>query len=292
VTGRGSTSQLDWSRLTSWLQSRSEPELRVKWDELEGILGGPLPPSKEYAAFWSNSSWHARAWNDAGFVTSRAGCERDEVRFQLRAGKDRSPDNEYQSKPVTPDPGPPAAARPDADVVLVGCVRDKRTAPAAAADLYTSPLFAARRRYAETSDAPWFILSAEYGLVGPGEWLSPYDRYLPDTPDWYRTAWGEWCAARLSLQGTLAGRVIEIHAGRAYAAALRPVLSRGGATVTVPLDALRIGEQLAWYANTRAGIGAELPSTALDHHRNTGRSGRDEDVVRALIDYRWGRVLT
>ena len=37
---------------------------------------------------------------------------------------------------------------------------------------------------------PWFILSAEHGLVAPDEWLAPYERYLPDTPSAFRQAWG------------------------------------------------------------------------------------------------------
>ncbi len=54
--------------------------------------------------------------------------------------------------------------------------------------MYISPLFAKQRIYAEQLNVPWFILSAEYGLVAPDEWLSPYERYLPSTPAEYQAA--------------------------------------------------------------------------------------------------------
>ena len=47
--------------------------------------------------------------------------------------------------------------------------------------------------------------------------------------------------------GALAGRTFEIHAGAAYVEGLRPALARRRARLTVPLQGLRIGEQLHWY---------------------------------------------
>jgi hypothetical protein len=135
------------------------------------------------------------------------------------------------------------------DIVLITCVKTKRRKPCAARDLYVSPLFLKQRAYAEESGVPWFILSAEHGLVTPDEWLSPYERYLPDTPAAFRSAWGIWVAARLQLlTGTLSGRVIEIHAGSAYIDALRPHLEAQGATLTEPLHGLSMGARLAWYS--------------------------------------------
>ena len=102
------------------------------------------------------------------------------------------------------------------DIVLITCVKTKRPRPCAAKDLYVSPLFVKQRSYAEETGVPWFILSAEHGLVVPDEWLSPYERYLPDTPAAFRSAWGIWVAARLQvLAGPLSGRVIEAHASSA-----------------------------------------------------------------------------
>ena len=78
------------------------------------------------------------------------------------------------------------------------------------------------RTYAETTGLPWFILSAEHGLVSPDEWLEPYERYLPYTPRDYRRAWGQKVAKQLEQAvGSLAGLVVDVHAGAAYVEAVR-----------------------------------------------------------------------
>ena len=136
----------------------------------------------------------------------------------------------------------------DPDIVLITCVKTKRRKPCAAKDLYVSPLFLKQRAYAEESGVPWFILSAEHGLVVPDEWLSPYERYLPDTPAAFRSAWGLWVAARLQLlAGPLDGCVIEAHAGSAYIDAIRPYLEANGAKLIDTLHGLSMGARLAWY---------------------------------------------
>jgi hypothetical protein len=135
-----------------------------------------------------------------------------------------------------------------ADLLLVTCVKAKRSSPAAAKDLYVSPLFRKQRTYAERQSAPWFILSAEHGLVAPDDWLAPYERYLPDTPHSYRAAWGSWVAERLALlAGPLAGRSIEVHAGSTYVEAISGPLEAKGATLVLPLAGLGVGGRLAWY---------------------------------------------
>ncbi|MCW0215945.1 MAG: hypothetical protein OJJ54_21565 [Pseudonocardia sp.] len=135
-----------------------------------------------------------------------------------------------------------------ADLLLVTCVKAKRSAPAAAKDLYTSPLFTKQRAYAERQPAPWFILSAEHGLIAPDEWLAPYERYLPDTPRSYRAAWGSWVVERLALlAGPLAGKTIEVHAGSTYVDAIHDLLQAKGATVVLPLAGLGVGQRLSWY---------------------------------------------
>jgi hypothetical protein len=55
---------------------------------------------------------------------------------------------------------PPSVPGTDADVVLVGCVRTKRAAAAAASELFASPLFEGRRRMAVASGLPWYIPAA------------------------------------------------------------------------------------------------------------------------------------
>ena len=287
-----------WGRLTTFLRASSEPEVRLRWHEIERIIGQDLPASKVNPAFWSNSSYHANAWVAAGFRSTRAGCLPDELRF-VRVGGTADPEREAATTRVgaqLPSPEVQAAGGhysvgTPAGVVLVGCVKEKRDAPAPAADLYVSTLFAGRRRYAEASGRRWFILSAEHGLVRPQEWLSPYDRYLPDQPDWYRWAWGEWCTARLaSLVGPLHGTTVEIHAGRAYVDAITPSLTRFGARVELPLAHLRMGEQLAWYAGpprqTAEGAPAAPQTTGTAAIVPALPSDPRQAVVQALVAYR------
>ncbi|WP_333890172.1 DUF6884 domain-containing protein [Mycolicibacterium gadium] len=145
-----------------------------------------------------------------------------------------------------------------ADIILVTCVKSKAVRPSAAKDLYTSALFKKQRAYAEKARVPWFILSAEHGLVAPDEWLAPYERYLPETPASYRAAWGTWVAERLELlAGPLVDKTIEIHAGSTYLDTVRPELEKRGARVLDPLQGLQMGPRLAWYGQTDLGPSAD-----------------------------------
>ena len=149
-----------------------------------------------------------------------------------------------------------ASARPDriqrtvADarrIVLIGCVKSKRTSAAPARELYTSTLFARRRAYAEGSGNRWYIVSARLGLVAPDEVIAPYDCYLADRSAGYRAAWGALVASQLAEVEPLRGSTVEIHAGDAYVNALRGPLEALGSTVTDPVDANSMGATLAWY---------------------------------------------
>jgi hypothetical protein len=136
----------------------------------------------------------------------------------------------------------------DADVVLIGCVRTKRTAAAPASELFASPLFEGRRRYAIASGLPWYILSAKFGLLAPDDVIGPYDVYLADQSPGYKKAWGEFVAAQLEQhERGLSGRTIEVHAGAAYVDPLRAPLATRKVMLVTPLAHLRQGEQLAWY---------------------------------------------
>ena len=76
-------------------------------------------------------------------------------------------------------------------IYLVSCVSQKRERACAARDLYISDWFVKARRYAEASGHPWFILSAEYGLVPPDRVVAPYERTLNTMGAAKRRAWAE-----------------------------------------------------------------------------------------------------
>lgn len=233
----------DWTALVRALE-RAQTPVTYSWSELEEIVGHLPPSASKHRAWWSGRRTHVDAWRSAAFTTANLVLGQ-EVTF-VRTG---------QATPVDVSPTPrttvPTSTEPSsADVVLIACVKEKQTSPAAARDLYRSPLFTRARSYAEGTGLPWFILSGEHGLVAPDEWLAPYERRLKDTPSAFREAWGEWVTERLELLvGSLAGKTVEVHAGESYLSVLRSPLQAKGADVTEPLVGLRMGERLAWYGN-------------------------------------------
>lgn len=142
---------------------------------------------------------------------------------------------------------------PLADVLLVGCVKTKRDKGAPAKDLYTSDYFSKMRAYAENSELPWFILSAEHGLVSPETWLEPYDCYLPDMSREYRDTWGAKVAVQLEQAiGPLVGVTVDIHAGSVYVESAEAALKSLGAIVIDQLEGLSFGRRLSWYLSRGA----------------------------------------
>jgi hypothetical protein len=142
--------------------------------------------------------------------------------------------------------------RPDA--IILGCVKTKRSSPAKAKDLYVSSMFAKRRRYAESSGAPWFIFSAEHGIIDPEVVIAPYDVAIAKLPEEQVRAKGLQAADQLEvLVGPLRGKTFEIHAGAAYVRAIEGPLTKRGARLRNPLRRLRFGPQLHWY-DEQAGV--------------------------------------
>lgn len=134
-------------------------------------------------------------------------------------------------------------------VILLGCVQSKLPEAAPAADLFVSPLFRARRAYAEQSRRRWFVLSSYYGLVRPEQEIAPYDLPMARRPISERREWAEQVVTQLTAElGSLRRTTVEIHAGFAYVDPLEPLLTGLGATVSAPLQGLGLGKSLAWYA--------------------------------------------
>lgn len=63
----------DWSGLTRRLESSVTGRVELPFAEIERLIGGRLPPSSQYAAFWSNSSSYAKAWKTAGYESTQRG---------------------------------------------------------------------------------------------------------------------------------------------------------------------------------------------------------------------------
>ena len=128
---------------------------------------------------------------------------------------------------------------------LVSCVGQKLSVPAPAADLYTSAWFRKARSYVAKSGEPWLILSAKYGLVHPDKVIEPYDVTLNTMPVADRREWARKVFA--DLESYLAGvETVVFLAGKRYRQFLEVALAAKGVTVSVPMEGLRIGEQLSW----------------------------------------------
>ena len=135
-------------------------------------------------------------------------------------------------------------------LVLVGCVKSKVGHAAPAKDLYDSPLWRKRRRYAEATGMPWAILSAEHGMIDPETILEPYDRYLGKESTLFRRRWSEDVSRQVLVRlNELRLSAVEIHAGAAYVDnGLAVRLNAQGVDVALPLKGLLIGQQLGWYS--------------------------------------------
>lgn len=236
----------NWSPLRALLADVDTP-VTLAWDELDGLVGG-LPRS----AYVHNAFWKGDRSGWPGFRTTAVKVG-ESVTF-VRGGAMPVAERQAAPTPMT------RSAAPAPDLVLVGCVKKKLNVPAPARELYTSPLFRKERAYAEQKGVPWFVLSAEHGLVAPDEVLAPYDLRLSKTSRDYRRAWGARVVERLGeVVGLVRGKTVEIHAGSAYADSIRDLLIQEGATVVEPLAGLPMGARLAWYGNDAAHSIASAP---------------------------------
>jgi hypothetical protein len=122
-------------------------------------------------------------------------------------------------------------------IVLVSCVKSKRSHPSPAKDLYCSRLFEAQREYAEAISDQWFILSAKYGLLEPGQQIAPYEKTLIGAPAAEKKAWTGRVWADLERR-IMPSDLIVITAGEDYCHYLIPLLRQQGHQVQRPLKGL------------------------------------------------------
>jgi hypothetical protein len=130
-------------------------------------------------------------------------------------------------------------------IVLVSCVAMKRLEPVPAKDLYTSPWFTKARAYAEKQRCPWYILSAEHGLVQPAQILAPYERTLNTMSVADRRHWAQRVLGQLAKLEPQPTRVVFL-AGVRYREFLLGSLKDRGIQVEVPMQGKSIGRQLQW----------------------------------------------
>ncbi len=278
----------EWARLTQHLGRSGQDRVVLSYDDLEGILGQPLPPvARSNRTFWSNGrKTYSRHWLEADYIVSLASLPPDQVAFN------RDPALADVFRQRRSDLGPPLDTEPSA--LLIGCVATKAAGPRPAKDLYTSELFRGRRAYAEASGKPWVILSAKHGVVDPDEVLEPYEQRVTDFRGAERDAWSANVVEGLDRRfGLLAGKVFEIHAGDEYVRALLPPLRRSGAGLLRPLQGLRLGEQIQWYRRRTGGGGSSAPRPSVGPQpgvsRSPGSGGRG--LARRISEAFWRSQL-
>lgn len=143
--------------------------------------------------------------------------------------------------------------RTETDLILVGCVKSKIETGdegVEAKNLYDSPLWKCRRKYAERFGRSWHILSAEHGFLDPEKKIGTYDLTMTDMNPAERIGWSNRVFRGISREfPDLRGKVVEIHAGKSYAeSGLEKKLRAAGAIVHRPLMRVRgVGLQCAWY---------------------------------------------
>lgn len=128
-------------------------------------------------------------------------------------------------------------------VYLISCVSKKRATPAQVRDLYISDWFLKARDYVESTRCPWFILSAEHGLVAPNQILAPYERTLNAMRKPERQAWTMRVKAQMENSLAAADHIVVL-AGVRYREFLMDDLRQRAKTVEVPMEGLSIGRQL------------------------------------------------
>lgn len=132
-------------------------------------------------------------------------------------------------------------------LILVSCVSLKLAEPSPARLLYQSDWFLKVRAVVEKHGANWLILSALHGAVPPDAVIAPYEKTLNTAAAEERRAWALRVRAQLAPRLADQQRVV-FFAGLRYREFLVPSLRLDGYKVEVPMEGLRIGEQLAWLA--------------------------------------------
>lgn len=136
-------------------------------------------------------------------------------------------------------------------IFLVSCVASKVSQETAAAKLYTSPWFRKARTLVEATGDPWFILSAEHGMISPDTLVHPYERTLNKMQNAERREWAKRVQDQMESTLPPASTVIVL-AGSRYRENLMPYLEARFEEVVAPMEGLSIGRQLNWLNNATA----------------------------------------
>lgn len=274
-----------YAPLIGHLRKQQATELALSYTQIERVMRRPLPASaRRHPAFWSRGHHVGRQLVLAGWQASLRPREGRVMFRRVESPAREEPSAAPQASRQMSEPSP--------DIVLVGCVKSKREGRHRAETLYTSALFRGRAAYARSTGKHWYVLSAEHGLLAPDDVIEYYDVALKELPVNERRDWSRRVLEQIDLRiGSVKGKVVEIHAGKAYRDhGLVRGLSERGAVVTAPLADLRQGEQLAWYS---ASLKPSAPAGRATHLKRVSINSavasplppdRVREVVHRLTD--------
>lgn len=127
--------------------------------------------------------------------------------------------------------------------VLISCVSKKVDHPAPAKDLYDSTLFKFCYSYAMSlSPDNIFVLSAKYGLVPANKIIAPYELTLNTMKSKEIKEWSRGVLDDLKQYTDIDNDNFVFLAGEKYRKFLLPSIRN----YEIPMQGLRIGEQLSW----------------------------------------------
>ena len=132
---------------------------------------------------------------------------------------------------------------------LISCSKKKVRSRCSAEQMYSrSPLFRLALTYAKEVYDLVTILSAKYNVIAPTDVIDPYDLTLSKLPVRAREVWSEQAVLNLLSRFHIkSGDEAFFHAGKEYRDLLVQRLTAHRITCVVPLQGLKIGEQMAWY---------------------------------------------
>jgi len=129
-------------------------------------------------------------------------------------------------------------------IVLISCVAKKRKVKSLAKDMYISPLFKGAYKYAKKIKADKiYILSAKYGLLEENDVIEDYNETLNTKSAPEIKEWSVKVLTSLSQKTDLQTDKFIFLAGEKY----RKYLIENIRHVSIPLEGLGIGKQLAFY---------------------------------------------
>lgn len=127
-------------------------------------------------------------------------------------------------------------------VVLISCVSAKLSRRSKVRDLYISTLFKLNLKYAEKlRPDKIYILSAKHGLLSLNDEISPYNQTLNEMTALEVKSWASEVLRQLRRVSNIENTKYIFLAGDRYRKYLLPALE----DYTIPLQGLRIGEQLS-----------------------------------------------